>query len=62
MDLVELIYHLVYVPAWQENVTAGRGWIAVALVIFAAWSPYKALIGAYLFGGLDIIGFRIQRT
>lgn len=53
---------LVYVPAWQENVTAGRGWIAVALVIFAAWNPYKALIGAYLFGGLDIIGFRIQGT
>lgn len=50
---------LVYVPAWQENVTAGRGWIAVALVIFAAWNPYKAIIGAYLFGGLDIIGFRI---
>lgn len=53
---------LVYVPAWQENVTAGRGWIAVALVIFAAWNPYKALVGAYLFGGLDIVGFRIQNT
>ena len=51
---------LVYVPAWQENVTAGRGWIAVALVIFVVWSPYKALIGAYLFGGLDILGFRLQ--
>lgn len=51
---------LVYVPAWQENVTAGRGWIAVALVIFAMWSPYKAILGAFLFGGLDIIGFRIQ--
>lgn len=51
---------LVYVPAWQDNVTAGRGWIAVALVIFAAWNPFKALLGAYLFGGLDIIGFRIQ--
>ncbi|MGE5628474.1 MAG: ABC transporter permease [Solirubrobacterales bacterium] len=53
---------LVYVPSWQDNVTAGRGWIAVALVIFAAWNPYKALIGAYLFGGLDIIGFRLQGT
>lgn len=53
---------LVYVPAWQENVTAGRGWIAVALVIFASWNPYKAILGAYLFGGLDIIGFRIQGT
>ncbi|MDK2823811.1 MAG: ral nucleoside transport system permease protein [Clostridia bacterium] len=53
---------LVYVPAWQENITAGRGWIAVALVIFATWNPYKALFGSYLFGGLDIIGFRIQGT
>ncbi|GKU25802.1 ABC transporter permease [Clostridium folliculivorans] len=52
---------LVYVPAWQENIVAGRGWIAVALVIFAAWNPYKAIIGAYLFGGLDIIGFRLGK-
>lgn len=51
---------LVYVPSWQEYITAGRGWIAVALVIFAMWNPYKAIIGSYLFGGLDIIGFRIQ--
>ncbi|SKA77357.1 nucleoside ABC transporter membrane protein [Caloramator quimbayensis] len=51
---------LIYVPAWQNNITSGRGWIAVALVIFAAWNPCKALLGAYLFGGLDIIGFRIQ--
>lgn len=50
---------LVYVPAWQENVTSGKGWIAVALVIFAGWSPIKALAGAYLFGGLDILGFRL---
>jgi simple sugar transport system permease protein len=53
---------IVHVPTWQENITAGRGWIAVALVIFAAWNPYKAVIGAYLFGGLDIIGFRIKST
>lgn len=53
---------LVYIPAWQDNVTAGRGWIAVALVIFATWNPYKAIIGSYLFGGMDIIGFRIQGT
>lgn len=51
---------LVYVPAWQEAATAGRGWIAVALVIFASWNPYKAILGAYLFGGLDILGFRMQ--
>jgi len=53
---------LVYVPAWQESITAGRGWIAVALVIFATWNPYKAILGAYLFGGLDIVGFRLQGT
>ncbi len=51
---------LVYVPVWQDNITAGRGWIAVALVIFASWNPYKAMLGAFLFGGLDIIGFRLQ--
>lgn len=53
---------LVYVPSWQDGITGGRGWIAVALVIFATWNPYKALLGAYLFGGLDIIGFRLQGT
>ncbi len=52
---------LVYIPSWQENVTAGRGWIAVALVIFCRWNPYRIFIGAYLFGGLDIIGFRLQK-
>lgn len=52
---------LVYIPSWQENVTAGRGWIAVALVIFCRWNPYRVLAGAFLFGGLDIIGFRIQK-
>lgn len=52
---------LVYVPAWKENITAGRGWIAVALVIFATWNPYKAILGAYFFGGLDILGFRLQK-
>lgn len=51
---------LVYIPAWQENITAGRGWIAVALVIFSMWHPYRAFIGAFVFGGLDIIGFRLQ--
>lgn len=51
---------LVTVPVWQENVVAGRGWIAVALVIFASWHPIKALVGAFLFGGLNILGFRLQ--
>ncbi len=51
---------LVTIPVWQENVVAGRGWIAVALVIFASWKPSKALMGAFLFGGLNILGFRLQ--
>ena len=51
---------LVTIPVWQEDVVAGRGWIAVALVIFASWKPSKALIGAFLFGGLNILGFRLQ--
>lgn len=51
---------LVTIPVWQENVVAGRGWIAVALVIFASWKPYKALLGAFLFGGLNILGYRLQ--
>lgn len=52
---------LVYVPAWQENITAGRGWIAVALVIFATWNPYKALLGSYFFGALSIAGLYLQK-
>ena len=51
---------IVYVPAWQESLTAGKGWIAVALVIFCKWNPYRVFLGAYIFGGLDILGFRIQ--
>jgi simple sugar transport system permease protein len=53
---------LVYVPAWQEGVTAGRGWIAVALVIFSGWNPAFAFLGAVVFGGLDIVGFRLQKS
>ncbi len=51
---------LVTIPVWQEDVVAGRGWIAVALVIFASWKPSKALLGAFLFGGLSILGYRLQ--
>lgn len=51
---------LVFSPTWTEGMTAGRGWIAVALVIFAHWSPLRALAAAYFFGFLDSIGFRIQ--
>ncbi|WP_312044548.1 ABC transporter permease [Anaerotignum sp.] len=51
---------LVTVPVWQEHIISGRGWIAVALVIFASWNPVKAMLGAFLFGGLSILGFRLQ--
>ena len=51
---------LVTVPVWQEHIISGRGWIAVALVIFASWNPIKAMLGAFLFGGLSILGFRLQ--
>lgn len=51
---------LYYVPSWLENITAGRGWIAVALVIFATWNPLHALWGSYFFGGIDALGFRLQ--
>lgn len=45
---------LVYVPQWVENMSAGRGWIALALVVFASWRPWRVLAGAYLFGGVSI--------
>lgn len=51
---------LAYAPSWLENMTAGRGWIAVALVIFAVWDPFKAVLGSYIFGGVDALGFRLQ--
>lgn len=51
---------LVYAPSWQENMTAGRGWIAVALVIFALWNPLRALAGSYLFGGVEALTFGLQ--
>jgi ABC-type uncharacterized transport system permease subunit len=51
---------LAYTPVWIENMTAGRGWIAIALVIFASWNPVKAMGGAYLFGLVDAVQFRLQ--
>jgi simple sugar transport system permease protein len=51
---------LVYAQGWIENITAGRGLIAVGLVIFAAWDPWKAVLGAYLFGGATSLQLRLQ--
>lgn len=51
---------LVYTPQWVENMTAGRGWIALALVVFASWRPLRVLAGAYLFGAVTIAQFHAQ--
>jgi simple sugar transport system permease protein len=51
---------LAYTPGWTDGLTGGRGWIAIALVIFALWNPYRALLGALLFGGVNAIQFRLQ--
>lgn len=51
---------LVYVPYWQDNITAGMGWIAVALIIFSGWNPIRAIFGCYLFGILKSLALRFQ--
>ncbi len=51
---------LVYTPQWVENMTSGRGWIALALVVFASWRPWRVLAGAYLFGAITIAQLHIQ--
>ena len=51
---------LSYTPQWVENMSAGRGWIALALVVFAAWRPWRAFVGAYLFGGVTILQLYVQ--
>ena len=49
-----------YAPMWQEGMTAGRGWIALALVVFATWKPWRLLVGAYIFGGVAIMQMNLQ--
>ena len=49
-----------YAPMWQEGMTAGRGWIALALVVFATWKPERVLIGAYIFGGVTILQMNLE--
>ena len=51
---------LIRVPQWTEGMTAGAGWIALALVVFAAWRPGRALLGAYLFGGITVLQLNLQ--
>ena len=51
---------LYYTPTWIDGMTAGRGWIAVGLVVFGIWDPWRALAGAYLFGFVDGFQLRLQ--
>ena len=51
---------LVRVPQWTDGITAGAGWIALAIVVFASWKPWRVLIGAYLFGGITGLQLSLQ--
>ncbi len=51
---------LVRVPQWTEGMTAGAGWIALAIVVFASWRPWRLLLGAYLFGGITVLQLNLQ--
>ena len=51
---------LAYTPQWTEGMTAGRGWIALALVVFSSWRPQRIAFGAYLFGAFTILQFHAQ--
>ncbi len=51
---------LSYTPLWIKEMTAGRGWIALALVVFASWMPWRVALGAYLFGAITILQFHGQ--
>lgn len=49
-----------YSKSWIEGMTAGRGWIVIALTIFALWNPMRAIIGAFLFGGIFVLQYLLQ--
>jgi simple sugar transport system permease protein len=51
---------LVRVPQWTDGITAGAGWIALAIVVFASWKPWRVLLGAYLFGGISVLQLNLQ--
>ena len=53
-------FSLSIVPTWQDGMTAGRGWIAIALVIFGFWRPDLTLVGAYLFGAFSSLSLTLQ--
>jgi len=49
-----------YFPSWREGMTMGMGWIVIGLTIFAMWNPLRAIVGAYLFGGIMALQFKLQ--
>jgi simple sugar transport system permease protein len=51
---------VVYTHLWVEGMTAGKGWIALALTTFATWRPARVLLGAYLFGGVTMLQLQLQ--
>jgi simple sugar transport system permease protein len=51
---------LVRVPQWTDGITAGAGWIALAIVVFASWKPWRVMLGAYLFGGITVLQLNLQ--
>ena len=51
---------LAYNTSWAENMVAGRGWIALALVVFSMWRPFWLVLGAYLFGAIMYMSFYLQ--
>jgi simple sugar transport system permease protein len=51
---------LVRVPQWVDGITAGAGWIALAIVVFASWRPWRVLLGAWLFGGITVLQLNLQ--
>jgi len=51
---------LVYSKSWTEGMTGGRGWIVIALTIFALWNPLRAFVGAFLFGGIFVLQYLLQ--
>jgi general nucleoside transport system permease protein len=46
---------LIRVPQWTDGITAGAGWIALAIVVFSSWKPWRILLGAYIFGGITVL-------
>jgi len=51
---------LVRVPQWTDGITSGAGWIALAIVVFASWRPWRVLVGAWLFGGITVLQLNLQ--